>query len=418
MKQNNSYDVVIIGGGPAGVMAALSLKDHYLHLSTLIVDQSFELGRKLLVAGSGRGNITNKNITSKPFDSYHGSRALIESVFADFNYSQISKQFKEFGIPLYEEIKTRKGKIFPVIDHAKTIRNILVDRLFEKNIQIKLNTKVRDIKMVNNKWTIYTEDNEIYSDKVIVTAGGRTYPALGSDGSMLQILTTLGHHIIEPVPSAVPLVGKNELSHLLQGEKITAKVVSVIDGKTVADMTGDVLFTQYGLSGSAILDVSREISIWINRLHHKDAIIMLSLMPELSKTELISQLESRWEQHSTLPVSHLLWGLFTEKVSSAICALAKIPKTMLAKDVNLNERNNIIETISSYEIKITGTRGWNEAEFTAGGIDCDDIDPKTLASKKVPGIYFAGEIIDIDGIIGGYNLSWAWASGWLAGQLK
>ena len=413
-----SFDVIIIGGGPAGIMAALSVRQHHPDYSVAIIDQTFELGRKIVISGAGRGNITNSNLANDPSKAFQGDHKFISSILNQFGFDDIVQFFHTLGISLYEEKKTNKGKLFPVIDHAKTIRDMLVNVLDEQGVNIHCNNAVTSLSKNDDIWHIKTDKQEYTSRFCIVSAGGKTYPALGSDGSGYALVAKLGHTIITPVVSAVPLVSKNPLSHLLQGEKMTMQVTARVGEKETATAIGDVMFTQYGFSGPAILDVSRDISVRINREGKKDTGITLSFLPQVSHEEAKSMLKERLLQHPTFPVSHCLYGLLTQKASHAVCEVSKLPIERVARDITEDEMSRLVDALTEYRAVVTDTRGWNESEFTAGGIDTKEIQEKTLESKKIQGLYFAGEVLDVDGKIGGFNLSWAWASGWVAGKIQ
>lgn len=413
---SQSFDVIIIGGGAAGMMAAFSVKEHHPDFSVAILDKTFELGRKLLTSGAGRGNLTNSNLTSGPGNFYRGDSQLIASIFQQFTYADTITFFDTLGVPTYEEKKTGKGKMFPLIDHAKTVRNILVDALAEKGVQVFTDTAVSEIAKTNEGWNVKTNNGDYQSKYIIISAGGKTYPALGADGSGYTLAASVGHTIIPPVVSAVPLVSKNILSHLLQGEKFVMKTTAIISGVEKASAVGDVMFTQYGFSGPGILDISHDISVRINREGKKDTQVKLSFFPTKSIDEVKEELKMRLQKHLTLPVSHCLWGLLTEKMSGAVCAAAELPKDRRATDVTDVEFEKLIVILTAFTAEVTETRGWNEGEFTAGGVESTEVNPETLESKKETGLYFAGEILNVDGPVGGFNLSWAWSSGWVAGK--
>ncbi len=415
---NASFDVVIIGGGAAGIMAALSVEDHHPSCSVAILDRTTELGRKFLTSGAGRGNLTNSNLSKGPEGFFHGDMPFISSVFNQFGYADITKFFLELGVPLYEEKKTNRGKVFPIIDHAKTVRDMLVDAVLEKGIAIRCNTSVSAIAKKGDQWTIVTDKGDYRARVIILSSGGKTYPSLGSDGSGYTLAASLGHTIILPVVSAVPLVSKNSLSHYLQGEKMVMQATSIVGGQDKTTAVGDVMFTQYGFSGPAILDISYDISVRIHREGKLDTAARLSFFPNTSADSVRKMVVERCRSHSSLPVSHSLWGLLTEKASGAVCAVAEIPKERLSGEVTPEEIDRVIRTLTSFTARVTDTRGWNEAEFTAGGVDTAEVDHLSLASKKADGLYFAGEILDVDGQVGGFNLSWAWASGWVAGKMQ
>jgi len=409
----NTYDICIIGGGAAGMMAAFSAREHHKDASIVIVDHTFELGRKILVAGAGRGNLTNANVEDDDYVHFHGNPNVIKEIFSQYNGKKIQTFFENLGVPLYEEQKTGRGKIFPIVDNAKTVRDILVDELQKQHIEILTSTEVTGISQKEHGWNISTDKDDILSQSLILACGGMTYPSLGSNGLGYILARSIGHTIVEPVPSAVPLVTKSVLCHFLQGERITMEVST-----KEHTYVGDVLFTQYGISGTAIFDISRDISIQLNRQHTHSVPLYLSFFPLVGKNEVLEIVEKRLLRDPHQSVARSLWGLFTVKVANALCAAANIQKETTASTLTQEEKMNLVSTLTRYELTITGTRGWNEAEFTSGGVAMDEVDTRTLASKKVPHLYIAGELLDIDGDVGGYNLSWAWASGWVAGQCK
>lgn len=417
-SQNTSFDVAIIGGGAAGIMAALSVKYHHPSYSVAIFDRTTELGRKFLTSGAGRGNLTNSNLSKGPEGFFHGDMAFISSVFSQFDYADIMKFFEGLGVPLYEEKKTNRGKIFPIIDHAKTVRDVLVDTLTEKGIAIYCNTSVSAIVKKGDSWNIVSDKGGYSARVIILSSGGKTYPSLGSDGSGYNLAASIGHTIISPVVSAVPIVSKNLLSHLLQGEKMVMQATAVIGGQDKTTAIGDVMFTQYGFSGPAILDISFDLSVRIHREGKLDTAVRLSFFPNTSPDVVRKMVEERCSSHPTLPVFHCLWGLLTIKASGAACAVSDIPKERLSGEITREEKERLVRTLSSFTAEVTDTRGWNEAEFTAGGVDTGEVHPQSLASKKADGLYLAGEILNVDGQVGGFNLSWAWASGWVAGKMQ
>lgn len=410
------YDIVIIGGGPAGMMAAISAKKHHPDYSVVIIDRTFEIGRKFLTAGAGRGNLTNINLETGPQGHYYGDQDFITSVFLQFGYTDIMKFFSEIGVSTYVELKTGKGKIFPEVDHAKTIRDLMVELIKEAGVTIVCNSTVVAIQKNGELLKIVTSTGEIEARSVILSAGGKTYPALGSDGSGYAIASSLGHTIIDPVVSAVPIVSKNILSHFLQGEKMNMQVTAILEGVEVSTAIGDVMFAQYGFSGPAVFDVSREFSIQINREHKSGCAVRLSFFPDETPATLLALLEKRWVAHPSFTVAASLWGLLTQKASGGVCAALQFPKEKIVAQLTPEEKQNLVKLLLSFESEVTGTRGWNEGEFTAGGVDTSEIDSQTMMSKKAKQVFLAGEILNVDGQVGGFNLSWAWATGWIAGK--
>lgn len=411
------HDVIIIGGGPAGMMAALSVRHHHPDYSVAILDKTHELGRKFLTSGAGRGNLTNVHLQENPAAYFHGDTHLITSVFSQFGYGDIMAFFDELGVPTYEEKKTSRGKIFPEIDHAKTVRDMLVDTLGEHQIEIFCNVMIAALIPSADFWTVETNDGSYAGRFIILTAGGKTYPSLGADGSGYALAAGAGHTIITPVVTAVPIVSKNQLSHFMQGEKMVMEATSIINGVNGATAVGDVMFTQYGFSGPAIFDISHDFSVRINRENKRDTKVKLSFFPKKTADEVKAILDKRLSVHKALPVAHSLWGLFTQKAAGAICAVAGLPKERLSGELSPQEYEKLFGVLTEFTSEVTDTRGWNEGEFTAGGVATDEVDPVSLSSKKAARLFFAGEILNVDGQVGGFNLSWAWSSGWVAGKL-
>ncbi len=428
-----NHDLIIIGGGAAGQMAAISAKRANPKLKVAILDRTFALGRKILVCGAGRCNVTNINL-DKSIDNhyYTNNPGFPNNALTKFGYQDILNFFDDLGVNLYVEQKTDIGKLFPTTDQAKTITGVLEEELRLLGVEVHLLTQVEKITKARNskiedrkkeEFMIETlkldqaghplSQETFTAEKIILSAGGKTYPALGSNGSGYSIAESFGHKIIEPVPSALPLVSKNPLSHFLQGMKLEAEVTSIINGKRIKTRTDDVMFTQYGLSGPAILNISREISIHINREQKSGVEVEINFLPGKN---IRSELEKRWKARPELTLEKSLYGLFPNKFAEALPRAIQLDHTKAVKDLSAAETHRLIESLSAFKIKIDGTRSWNEAEFTAGGVDTRDVNPDTLESKLTPGLFFCGEILDVDGDVGGFNLSWAWSSGNLAGK--
>jgi len=421
--QKQKFDVVIVGGGPAGIFSALSVAKNFPNYSIAMLEKTHALGRKILVSGGGRCNITNINLAKDPEKYFNKtSQEFFLSVFKQFSYQDIVKYFEFLGIILYEEKKAEKGKVFPITNRADTILEILTQELQLKKVNVFLDTKVESILKNENEFVINisnhkNEDikNKVFSKNCILATGGKSYPGLGSDGFGYVIAKSLGHKIIKPIPVALPLEAKNVLSHRLQGLKMTAQVKLISEEKLLSSITDELLFTSFGLSGSVIFSISNIASLYINRLN-KEVFVSINAIPSLN----IKQIESELEKRSKLrnvTVEKLLYGILPNRYSEVITELAGL-KDKYLKDLTQEQKNVFLRMLTDFKIKVSSTRSWNEAEFTSGGVDCKEVNKKTLESKIVENLYFCGEIIDVDGIIGGYNLSWAISSGMVAGKLQ
>jgi len=381
----NLYSAAIIGGGAAGIVAAISAKRK--GASVVICEKMPRLGKKILASGNGRCNLLNDALDETRYNN--AARHLVKSVFLKFGRNEILSFFKELGLEVYSDL----GRIFPVTNQAASVLKVLEMELERLLIPVKLNFEVTGISESKGDFVIKSKSGEeVESKSVIIAGGGRSYPALGSDGSAYRLAERFGHSILEPVPAAVPIVVKDPLCHILQGQKISANAKAIVDEKTAARASGELLFTKYGLSGTAILDISEEISVAINRDKKKNVFVILDTVPFMDEDALKDELSKR--RRKALAPENILTGILPGKLCIAF------------KDApDLKERR----------FKVSCTRGWNEAEFTAGGVNVKEIDDKTLESKLKKGLYFAGEVLDVNGKRGGYNLAWAWASGFIAG---
>ena len=390
------FDIAVLGGGAAGIAAAISAGRQ--GRSVVVCERLPRLGRKILASGNGRCNLLNEDLSESFYNPQ--ARPLVKSIFSKFGKSAIIELFEGLGLRTYSEEK----RIFPVTNQSSSVLAVLEIELKRIPVHIEPGFEVTNVTCDKNGFLLPAKSGlKISCSALIIAAGGRSYPALGSDGSCYDIIRRLGHKVIEPVPSAVPVVAKDPACHLLQGQKISASAKVVIDAKVAAQAAGEALFTKYGLSGTAILDISREISIALNRLRKKDVKVILDMVPFMNEAALRSELEKRAK--SRLPPEEFLTGIVPNKFGTAFKDLFRT-----------KDPASIAKCLKAKEFIITGTRGWNEADFTAGGIDVQEVVPGTLESKMKKGLYFAGEILDVDGCRGGYNLAWAWASGHVAGQ--
>ncbi|MCX5665918.1 MAG: aminoacetone oxidase family FAD-binding enzyme [Candidatus Omnitrophica bacterium] len=390
------FSTVIIGGGAAGIAAAISAKRR--GQSVVICDRMPKLGKKILASGNGRCNLLNEKLDESFYNP--SSRPLVRSIFEKFGKEEIKLLFKELGLQTYSE----DGRIFPRTNQSSSVMKVLEMELARLSMPIELNFEVKSISHSRGLFTVAAKGGRsIECEKLVVAAGGRSYPALGSDGSCYKMVENLGHKIVEPVPAAVPLVLKERLCHVLQGQKIAASVKAIINQRTACEANGDLLFTNYGLSGTAILDVSEEISIAINRQKVRDVLLSVDMVPFMDKDalklEISKRIKDRWKAED------LLAGVLPNKFHFAF----------EDKEIG-SDAGKITDAVKSRIFKVVETKRWNEADFTAGGIDVKYVKPGTMESTVVKGLYFAREMIDVCGKRGGYNLAWAWASGFTAGQ--
>ena len=390
------YSTVVIGGGAAGICAAIS-KAHTGE-SVIICEKMTQLGKKILASGNGRCNLLNDDLSEVYYNS--AARDLVKAIFNRFGKSEILDFFEGLGLETYSQ----DGRIFPVTNQASSVLKVLEMELRKLSVPIEYGFCCTELSFSKSDMLVTSNTGKkIACQKVIITGGGKTYPALGSDGSIYEIARQLGHTIIQPVPSAVPVVVKDSLCHFLQGQRIFAGVRSVVNGKMSDEVRGELLFTKYGLSGTCILDVSEEISIAMNRHNKTEVFVSVDMVPFMDKEQLKNKLTKKKKgKYST---GEMLTGILPNKFCIALKGLFE------NSDINA-----AVDSLKDRRFKVIDTRGWNEAEFTSGGINVNEINAGTLESKLRKDIYFAGEVLDVNGKRGGYNLAWAWASGFVAGQ--
>lgn len=391
------YDVIVIGSGAAGIMAAITAKRR--GASVLLCEKMPKIGKKLLVTGAGRCNLLNGTLDESFYNA--GGRPIVRSVLGQFGKEAILGFFKALGLAVYTD---ETGRVFPVTNQAASVLKILEMEMERLKIPVELGCEIKSVRAAESGFEVRAGTGEKEAGRnVILCAGGKSYPALGADGGGYALAAALGHTILEPVPSTVPIVVKDPWCHALQGQKIRASVTSRVRGENVRTVTGELLFTQYGLSGTAVLDVSDEISVALNRDHVKNVSVIVDLIPFMEEKELADELARRKKQG--VAAEDLTEGLLPHKFSG-----------LLRGTLQSTGLSEIAKLLKHKEFAVAGTRGWNEAEFTAGGIAAEEVEPLTLESKLRKGLYFAGEILDVQGRRGGYNLAWAWASGAVAGR--
>lgn len=390
-----NFDTVVIGGGAAGIVAAISSRR--TGKDVIICEKMPALGKKILVSGAARCNISNKDLSEEHYNPE--ARGLVRGIFSRFGKGHIEKFFDELGLKLYSQ----GDRVFPVTNQASSVLKVLEEELKRLNIPIELGFEVNSIACTAKGFIIKSGSGKsISGDSVIITGGGKTYPSLGSSGSCYALAESFCHKIIGPVPSAVPLLARDRFCHLLQGQKIQCAARGLVDGKIKNEARGELLFTKYGLSGTAILDISEDISIAINRLEKKDVIVSIDMVPFIDAPKLKEEIQARIRKGFAR--ENLMIGILPNKFS------------LIFRDLFRNANaERIVDVLKDKRFDIIGTRGWNEAEFTSGGIDIKEIKGPTLESKLKKGLYFAGEILNVNGKRGGYNLAWAWASGFVSG---
>ena len=395
------FAVAVIGGGAAGLVSAISAARR--GDSVVICERMPRLGKKILVTGGGRCNLTNEDLSPSAFTST--SSGLVASVLGRFGKEDIRRFFKGLGLETYSE----GSRVFPVTNQASSVLKVLEMEIVRLAVSVELSLEVTRICHSGTSFSVEGGDSRRLEARfVILAGGGRSYPALGSNGSAYALAVRFGHRLVTPVPSAVPVLVKDRMCHLLQGQKVRASAVAFVGGKPAGRAEGEVLFTQYGLSGTAVLDVSESLSIAIHREDRADTALVLDLVPFLSEVELAAEFRRRAK--AAWSAGDLATGILPDKFAPVMSAMADGSGHGLSDAVGV-----LAASLKAKRFAVLGTRGWNEAEFTSGGVDAREVDLRTLESKFQPGLFLAGEMLDVQGGRGGYNLAWAWASGYVSG---
>ncbi len=404
------YDVVIIGAGPAGLLAGIAAAQQ--GAKTLILDHMKEAGRKLLITGKGRCNITNICDVAEIIKNIPGNGVFLNSALRAFDNRQLIAFFEEND--LFTKVE-RGGRVFPVSDKAADVRDTLLAVFKRLGGKIILNTKAKEI-LVNNGTVsgVKTNKDTFLAKSVVLAAGGASYPGTGSDGSGFLLAEKCGHSIIPLKPSLVPLQSNSPYLPKLQGlslRNINAGIIA--GGKTVKNEFGEMLFTHFGLSGPVILSLSNEVSKQLAAGLKVE--IAIDLKPALKPEILDARIQRDFTRYSRKQIKNSLHELLPASLIPVVLAEAQIDEEKFTNQISKEERKRFLAVLKDFRLSVTSTRPLAEAIVTAGGVNLKEIDPKTLASKILTGLYFAGEVMDIDGYTGGFNLQAAFSTGYVAG---
>ncbi len=398
--------VAIIGGGASGLMAACFAAGG--GNSVVIYEKQKKIGRKVLVSGNGRCNISNRNLSA---EKYHGENTrFVHNVFARFGLEETIDFFNSIGLPLVEE---KNGKLFPASLQSSTVVRLLEYELVRKGVEIKTHKKIERIVASGKRFKLVTAglEEELF-DSVILAAGSCAYPPAGGSRDGYELAAQMKHAVREPFPAILPITIPLKIVHRLQGIKWDCAVSVVDNGTVTASSEGELLFTAYGISGPASLDVSRAVNEGLIR--NREPSIVIDLYPSYTEQDLGALLESLWSDNSK-PVSFSLIGIMKTPMPEILLRIADIDPNKKVRDLTRDEKKKLTRTMKSLTLAPGKPRGFNEAVVGAGGIDVDEINPSTMESRIAPGLFLTGELLDVDGDSGGYNLQFAWSTGAVAG---
>ncbi|MBE5953602.1 MAG: NAD(P)/FAD-dependent oxidoreductase [Lachnospiraceae bacterium] len=401
--------VVIIGGGAAGMMAAVFAARNGKKVT--LIEQNEKLGKKLFITGKGRCNFTNACDIEDLFQSVVTNPKFLYSSFYSFSNDNVMDFFNEIGLPYKIE---RGNRVFPVSDHSSDVIKVLEKEMKKYGVEILLNTKVSSLIIKNNicKGVNIKSGEAICSDSVIVATGGISYPRTGACGDGYKFAKAAGHSIIETKPSLVPFELSDSCCKELMG--ISLKNVSATiyaDGKKIYSDFGEMLFTHFGVSGPIII----KASAYIHKYLEKKLTLSLDLKPALDEKQLDDRIIKDFNLFINKQLKNGLDKLLLRGLIPVIIDKSGLDGDKKINEITKEERHKLLSTIKNVPFEITGLRGWDEAIITKGGIKVKEIDPGTMESKFTSGLYFAGEVLDLDALTGGFNLQIAWSTGYLAG---
>ncbi|HZK43458.1 MAG TPA: NAD(P)/FAD-dependent oxidoreductase [Syntrophomonadaceae bacterium] len=401
--------VIVIGGGAAGMIAAISAKR--LGADVTILERNPRVGKKILATGNGRCNFTNINTD---ITYYHGkNHKFAHSALSNFTIDDTIGFFEKLGIQHKVE---DFGKVFPMSDQASSVLDVLRFELDELGVKTICDAYVKDISKRDGMFTVKLEDGKSHqADRVVITTGGKAMPSSGSDGNGYDLAIKQGHNVIEVFPTLVQLMLEGAFFKRIAGVKFVGTAEIIYENKSLVKDRGDILFANYGVSGPPILQISRPAGELLQA--GKDVYLKLTIMDMIPKDELRKLINKRFKTSPNKSLEFSLVGLINKRLIPVVLMEAGINDIKQSvSNLSNKEQERIIDVLTDWRFKIRGTKSWPSAQATAGGVDTREINQETMESKSVEGLFFAGEIIDIDGYCGGFNLQWAWSSGFIAGQ--
>lgn len=401
-------NVLIIGGGPAGMFSAICAAECG-HKVTLL-EKNEKLGKKLFITGKGRCNLTNACDMETLFHSVVTNSKFLYSSFYGFSNEQTMDWFENAGL----RIKVERGdRVFPLSDHSSDVIRVLQNELSKNKVAVKLNTQVIKVEK-DEKFKIHTKNGKDYSaDAVIVATGGLSYPGTGSTGDGFEFAKAFGHSVSECIPALVPIETKEPWVTELQGLSLKNTAIKIFDGKKkLYEDFGEMLFTHFGVSGPMIISASSFVG---KKLSDKNLQMYIDLKPALSEEQLDVRVRRDFEENQNRQFKNAISGLFPSKLIPVMIELSGIDPEKKVNVITKDERIRFVKLIKHMEVTLTGLRSFREAIITKGGVKTKEVDPATMESKLTKGLYFVGEVLDLDALTGGFNLQIAWSTAYAAG---
>lgn len=409
MSGMERFDIAIVGGGAAGLAAAIfAASSAPPTVRTIVIEGAATIGAKILISGGGRCNVTNVEVAAKDFN---GRQPVVRNILAAFDEKAAARWFASLGVPLVAE---STGKLFPEVNSARAVVDGLLRRCTRIGVTIRNGHRIIRVEREADRYVLHFASGAVAAGTVILATGGRSLPRTGSDGVGFDLARRLGHSVTETFPALVPLLLKpgffhRELSGLSQIVELTTR----IGDKAIDRRTGSLLFTHFGISGPVVLDASRH---WVlaNAAGAFPRLIC-SFFPASSSQTVESSLLAAARARPRQRVAGWLEASMPARLAQQLSRTASVEEVTLA-DLTRAQRQGLVQVLAGLELPVQGARGWDFAEVTAGGVPLAEIDYRTMESRRCPGLYLVGEMLDCDGRIGGFNFQWAWATGFLAGR--
>lgn len=405
------YHTAITGGGASGILSAIILKENGIDCS--VFESQDRILKKLLVTGNGRCNLTNAHMKdSHHMDKYFSTSGGKESLqcLKKYGFEKIREKLMDLGIPMVE---LEEGKMYPYSLQASAVVDLLRERLQELSVPVFTSTPVTSLYKKGSEWVLKSGRDEYTADNVIISVGGSAMPSTGSDGSFMAVLKNLGLSSVPFEPALVQLKVSFPQLKALSGVKTESRIYLKKAGKILCEEKGELLFTDYGISGPPVLQISR----FCAENSYRDLTVVLDLFPDLTRAELKRFIENQAHKFPERPISNLIPGILSKKLIPVIFKASGVEKmTDPAKSLTLKQTETITGYLKEWELPVTGHNGFKNAQSTVGGIKMSEVNPETMECRRHPSLYLTGEVLDVCGACGGYNLTWAFSSAMAASE--